>query len=268
MKSRLLFLNMVAVTLVAACGTNVTPTPTLAPLVDLHVADHEPFDLRLTNSALLFADDQPYRLDFTSVLADSRCPVGAECLRPDAAIFDITLSDLGADGGTESYQLFFDSGPSEGIVGPFTVQILAITPDVEEVHSPSDYVVTLVVSTTPVEASIDVHMASSASTVVSGDRVTYTASATGLARAQYTLSVDGVIVGITRHDGTLTRNSQTPVIELIDWSADATNASWTIEVRSPGAFVMEASIIGKDGGEEGSGSATGSGSAALTVTAE
>jgi hypothetical protein len=268
MKLRLMFLTIIVVTSVAGCGANMTPSPTMEPQVDRPSTLGEPFTLHPSNSAFLEAGGQPYLLDFKKVLADSRCPVGIECLRPDAAIIEVTLSGPGFGSGTESYQLFFDSGPSEGIVGPFTVQILAITPDVEHVMSPSDYAIHLVVRASPVEANIDVQMTSSASIAVVGDRVTYTVSAAGLAHAQYTLSVNGVIVGIMQHDGTLTRDSQTPVIELLDWSADASNASWTIDVLTAGTFVMEASIVARNGGYQGSGSVAGDARAELTVAEE
>jgi hypothetical protein len=268
MQVHLLFLTIIAAVLVTACGDYVTPTPKLEPQIDLHPALGEPFTLHPSDSALLETGEKRYRFDLKKVLADSRCPAGTECLRPNIAIIEIALTSLGLEGRAESYELFFDPGPSEGVVGPFTVQILAITPDVEHVESSFDYAISLLVTATPTDANLDVHMTSTASIAAVGDSVTYGASAAGLAHAQYTLSVNGAVVGITRHDGTLTRSSQTPVIELVGWSADSTNASWTIQVLTPGVFVMEASILAHDGGGHGSQSVAGTGRAALTIAGE
>ena len=268
MQLHLLFLTIIAAALVTACGSNVAPTPKLESQIDLHATLGEPFTLHPSGSALLEAGEQRYRFDLKNILADSRCPSGTECLRPNIAIIEVTLTGLGLEASTEPYQLFFDPGSSEEVVGPFTVQILAITPDVEHVEFSSDYAISLLVTATPVEASLDVHMTSSASFASVGERVIYTASAVGLAHAQYTLSVNGAVVGIMRHDGTLRRSSQTLVIELVDWSANATNASWTIEVLTPGVFVMEASILALDGGGHGSQSVAGAGRETLTVEGE
>jgi hypothetical protein len=220
-----------------------------------------PFNLPLTNSALLSTNDQPYRLDFTNIVSDSRCPVGTECLRPDVAIVEVTLTDLGTNADPVTHLLFFDSGPSETIVGPFTIQVLALAPPAEQVRSPDDYLLTLVAKAIPTASNLDVQMISSATNVQVGDRVTYTATAAGVSRAQYTLTVNGVVVGITRFDGALIREAQTQMVELIDWTADASSASWTVEVLAVGEFQMEASISGSVDGTSvlGAGSLTVSG---------
>jgi hypothetical protein len=269
MKPRLLLLTAIAIaiTAVSGCASDATPTPTLVPYVDLHSEHGKPFDLRLTNSAFLFAGDQTYRLDFTNMVSDSRCAIGNECLRPDVAVVEVTLTNLSSGAGSVTHSLFFDAGPSEAILGPFTVQVLAVAPAVEEVVSPSEYAVTLLVHVTPAADSLDVQMTSSGTSAKVGDHVTYTASASaaGFSRAQYILLVNGVIVGITHYDGTLSSSSRTPVIELIDWTANATSASWTIEVRADGAFEMEASILALVDGDQGVVSAQGRDGAQLSV---
>lgn len=267
MNFRLLLLIAIAIAAFSGCASDATPTPTLGPFVDFHPEYGKPFDLQLTNSAFLFSDQQPYRFDFTNIVSDSRCPVGTECLRPDVAVIEVTLTNLAQGGAAETHNLFFDAGPSEAIAGPFTVQVLAIAPSVEEVTSPSDYIVTLLVHTTPEVDSLDVRVTSSTTMSQVGDQVTYTASAGGaeFSRAQYTLLVNGVVVGVTRYDGTLSRSSQTPVTELVDWTADATSASWTIEVLAEGEFEMEASILASVDGDPRVTSARGAASTPLSV---
>jgi hypothetical protein len=245
MKLTLAILATLTALFFAACSSSdePDPTPTLGASVDLHVERGKPFDLRISNSALLLADGDPYRLDFTNVIADSRCPADGECLRPDVAIFEFTLTDLDSDDGSTIHQMFFDAGPSEAVVGPFTVQLLAVTPTVEDASSPSDYVLTLLAGVTPEPSSLIVNMTSTATSATTGDRVTYTLNVEGVSRPQYTLTTGGALLGIVRHDGTLTRGSQTPVFDLLDWSADETHASWTVEVLSPGEFQIQAAVL-------------------------
>jgi hypothetical protein len=268
MKRSLLLVAAIAITAISACADQATPTPTLAPNVDIHPYG-VPFDLRVADSAFLFADGEPYRLDLASIASDSRCPAAAECLRPDVAVIEVTLTDLAPNGGTETHNLFFDSGRSEAAVGPFTVQVLELTPTVGEVTSPADYVVTLLTHETPAEKSLDVQVGSSATRAQVRDRVTYTArasSATGpLSHAQYTLTASNAVVGITRDDGTLTRGSQTAVIELVEWTADDEGASWTIEVLSVGEFEMEVSILASIAGGQSVVWGQGGDSASLSV---
>lgn len=267
MKFHSLLLLAIAITAFSGCANDATPTPTLGPYVDFLPEDGKPFDLGLTNSAFLLAGDQPYRLDFTNMVSDSRCVVGSECLRPDVAVIEVTLTNLSSGAGSVTHNLFFDDGPSEAVLGPFTVQVLALAPAVEEVASPSEYVVTLIVHVTPESDSLDVQMTSSATSSKVGDQVTYTASASAseLLRAQYTLSINGVVVGITRYDSTLSRSSRTPVIELIAWTADSTSASWIVLLHAEGEFMVEASILGSVAQGAGVMSARGTASSPLSV---
>ncbi len=245
MKPHVLLLIAIAITAFSGCASDATPTPTLVPYVDIHAEYGKPFDLHLTNSALLFADDQPYRLDFTNMVSDSRCAVGNECLRPDVAVIEVTLTNLSSAAGSVTHNLFFDAGPSTTILGPFTVQVLALSPPVEQVTSPSDYVLTLLVISTPVVGRLDVRMTSSTTSAKTGDQVTYTASADGSRLPQYTLTVNGVVVGVLRYDGTLVRGAQTPIIELVAWEAGHSEASWTIKPLGPGSFNLQVLVTGE-----------------------
>jgi hypothetical protein len=237
------------ITLLGACAAEPTPTPTPTPRpqVDIHVSAEEPFVLGLGDSAFLFANDHPYRLDFDGVVGDSRCPVGSECLRPDVAILEFTLTDFDSSEEPVAQQLFFDSGQSSAPIGPFSIQILSLLPRVEDVDSPDLYRVTLLSNVTPENPSpveLDIAMTASTQTAAVGDRVAYTASAAGAGRAQYSLLLNQAVVGILRYDGKLARGPQTSVIDLVEWEVDEHGARWVITPLVEGEFVVDIVVRG------------------------
>ena len=268
---RLLLLATIIITNTVACSNNVTPAltpiPTSTPnsLPDLEIEHGKRFDLQLSNSTLLSANGQTYLLSFTNVLADSRCPIGTECLRPDTAIIEVALTDLGSDANPVAHLLFLDPGTSDFAAGPFTLQVLALYPPVEKVSSSEDYSLTLLASITPKPSSLDVDFTSSTMTAKVGDQVIYKATAAGLSRAHYTLTMDSVVIGITSFDGSLVRGAQTPIAKLVASSSDSISASWTIEVLAAGSFTMEGSILGWTDGADGASSVRGAASATLFV---
>ena len=249
-KSRLLLLATISIISTVACSNTATPTITSLPnsmpnsLPGLEIEHGKQFDLQLSNSALLSANDQKYLLSFTNVLADSRCPVGTECLRPDTAIIEVTLTELGTNANPVAHLLFVDPGTSEFAAGPFTLQVLALHPPVEKVSSSENYFLTLLASITSKAPSFAVDFTSSTKAAKVGDQVIYKTTAAGLSRAHYTLTMDSVVIGITSFDGNLVRGPQTPIVKLVAWSADSISASWTIEILATGSFTLESSIFG------------------------
>ncbi len=243
MKLRLLLLTTVVIAAAAACVNDSTPT--LDSSLESAVQHGKPFNLHLANSVVVFANGQSYRLDFTKVVGDSRCAVGEDCLRPNAVILEVSLANLSTSDEATVHTLFFDSGLSEGIVGPFTVQILGIAPTIEKMSSSDDYVITLTANITPVGNSLDVKMTSTSTNVNVGDLVTYTASAVDAGSVQYSLMLESIVVGVLRQDGTLVRGSQTPVIELIEWAAGPSEASWTIRPLYAGSFRIQVAVTGE-----------------------
>ena len=225
---------------IAACSPG--PTPTLAPNTDLHPELGKPFDLRIGDSA--FIDAVGYRIDVKGVPSDSRCPDEGECLQPDVAIVAIEVRETAAS-EPRPHQIFFDPGTSVTTIGGYDIQVLELRPPFDEVRGPADYVVTLLVTRTQPDLILDPRMTSTSGSVRTGGEVTFTASADGSGLAQYTLTANEAVIGISRYDGTLVRGSQSPVIELVSWTADAQQATWTVRMLNTGRFTMTASVSGE-----------------------
>ena len=237
-RTALSVLALACLVVLAACGKDPTPTPSL----DLHPEMGKPFEMRIGDAA--FIDAQGYRVTFKSIESDSRCPPNGQCLHPDVAIIVLEIRPTASSDAVE-HKVFFDSGTSVESIEGYDVQILKLEPQVDKVKSPSDYVMTLVITKPTGTPTINPHVSYDRNYAKVGDVVTFTASSDGAGLAQYTLEASDVVVAILRYDGTLVRGPQTPVIELVDWSADADQATWKIKMLGAGVFSMKATVTGE-----------------------
>lgn len=106
----------------------------------------QPFELKAGATAVL---PDRTRLKFERVPADSRCPMDALCVWAGDATVAVTLRP--STGGAESRELHTQPAGSQISYGGYTIALSALAPYPKSSESirPSDYVATLVVSTTP-----------------------------------------------------------------------------------------------------------------------
>jgi hypothetical protein len=252
----LIMLVTIAVATLAACGSDEpTPTPdptatsTPSTLVELHPAYAEPFEMRLPrNSAII--DAEGYRIDFKSVLADNRCPVGAECLVPNVAIVELDIVESSGSPAA-ARQLFFDSGPSVVAVGEYDIQLLALEPQAGQAATPSDYRVTMLVTRRAAQADAELDLTVSATAAKVGELVEVVARMPETTHTQYTLIIEGLVGSIVRRDGNQLRGSQTPILDVSDLDVDVGTVTWSIVGTEPGEFRFVVMVAGQVGGSGG-----------------
>jgi hypothetical protein len=247
----LVTLLIVALATLVACGSDEstpepTATPTPSPRVDLHPVYAEPFVMRLPhNSAIIDADG--YRIDFKSVLADNRCPVGTECLVPNVAIVELEIVESSASTAV-TRQLFFDSGPSIVSIGGYDIQLLALEPQAGQAASPNDYRVTMLVTQVAAQADAELDLTVSTTAAMVGEPVEVFARMPATTHTQYTLVIEGLVASIASHDGTQVRGPQTPIVDVRDVDVDAGTVTWSVVGTEPGEFSFEVTIAGQAGG--------------------
>lgn len=219
-----------------------TPTPTLRPHADLHTFLGEPFEMRLPRYSAYVGDE--FRVDFKSILADSRCPIDAACLVPNLAIIELGVLES-TSSTVATHQVFFDSGASVTTIGGYDIQVLALEPAAAEVTSPTDYRLTLLVTETPSLAPVDVDLTISTNDTTVGAPITIAANLAGTTHTQYMLLVEQAVVSVVRHDGTQVRGSQTPVIELRAANVHEGVSTWSIVGMEPDIYNFRVIVSGE-----------------------
>jgi hypothetical protein len=83
------------------------------------------------------------RITFREVLADSRCPIGVECIWAGDGVAALDVEDLHG-GGSASLELHTNPGfPTEGTFGDYRIELIKLDP-YPEIDVPIEgYVVTL-----------------------------------------------------------------------------------------------------------------------------
>jgi hypothetical protein len=120
-----------------------TPTSTPTPFVDLHPALGEPFVLGLGHCAFIDADG--YRITFSRVLMDDRCPDAAECASPGSGVVELLVRESAAS-PEQAYEIADGRGPASTNVGEYRIELTALEPRPRQDGGAVDYRVTLVVT--------------------------------------------------------------------------------------------------------------------------
>ena len=113
-----LTIPLVALTILAACGDPVDQPP--SPSVSV-VGDTAFVQLPVGRSA----DNGELSVTFEGVSEDSRCPQGAQCIRPGNGAIRLTLT-----GGGETRMVILNSTltPRLAAFGPYTIGFRGLTP--------------------------------------------------------------------------------------------------------------------------------------------
>jgi hypothetical protein len=125
-----------ACALASDSGNPVAPSPAL----------DQAFTLKAGASAIL--DTENLRVEFDSVLSDSRCPRGAQCITAGEAVVRVWLSK--APTPRESRELKTTPNAAEAVYGAYRIRLVTLDPypTADRTIRPSDYVVTLLVTRT------------------------------------------------------------------------------------------------------------------------
>ena len=102
---------------------------------------NQEFDLPFKHKAVVKSEE--LELVFSSVVEDSRCPKGEQCITAGNGEIELAVSKAGKN---VSIQLNTAEEPQEESVGSSTIKLLDLKPYPGQGNSPQDYVATLLVT--------------------------------------------------------------------------------------------------------------------------
>jgi len=125
--------------LMAGCATGgQTAGTTRLPVERARLGE----SFRLAVKQIAVIDGEPLTVRFASVVSDSRCPAGVQCIRAGEARLEITLQQAGMNPGIDTLATA-PPLPQQAAYGAYTVDILGLEPQPrQDVPAPA-YVATL-----------------------------------------------------------------------------------------------------------------------------
>ena len=111
-------------------------------LLDIQI--NQQFDLNYQQTAILKTDD--LRIRFSSLLQDSRCPKGEQCITQGDASIELQLSE--PEQQPEAFQLNTESAPGEVEYAKYKIKLISLSPypGAGEGTDPDRYTATLLVT--------------------------------------------------------------------------------------------------------------------------
>lgn len=108
---------------------------------------------------------------------------------------------------------------------------------------------TLVPSPTPSQPfpAVEITVSLDPTEVRVGDEFTVTTDAGGSGIPQYTLTLGGDLIAVTRYDGTLVADTPNDQFELSGWIAGPNEATWTVRALAAGEFEVRVFVSGEVG---------------------
>jgi hypothetical protein len=99
-------------------------------------------DFRLAVKQIAVIDGEPLTVRFASVVSDSRCPVGVQCIRAGEARLEITVQQAGMNPGIDTLATA-PPLPQQAAYGAYTVAIVGLEPQPRQNVPAPVYIATL-----------------------------------------------------------------------------------------------------------------------------
>lgn len=241
----LLFLMIAAAFSCSSEDPTVTPTNSVpTPFVDLHPGIGEPFELPVNGSA--FLDEHGYRVTFMRVVQDNRCPDGVNCPVAGAAVIELQVRQSSTDAGRRhTFGIGDDSAePPSQTVGNFEIELMDLSPTpAGPGTAPTATLVARRAQSTPGQLDINARVEPSSAAASGAIEVITDAGGSGI--PQYTLWIANSPVSTLRYDGTLIGETAIEGMEITEWSADSSGASWSIKAGIAGDIPVKVSVNGE-----------------------
>lgn len=128
-----------AAMLLAGCATGGQSAGTVRlPVARARLGE----DFRLAVKQIAVIDGEPLTVRFASVVSDSRCPVGVQCIRAGEARLEITLQQAGMNPGIDTLATA-PPLPRQAAYGAYTVAIVGLEPQLRQNVPAPLYIATL-----------------------------------------------------------------------------------------------------------------------------
>lgn len=124
--------------LLAACASAGSSESTRLPVVRARLGE----DFRLAVKQIAVVDGEPMTVRFASVVADSRCPVGVQCIRAGEARLEIGIQQAGLPPALDTLATA-PPLPMQASLGRYTVAVVGLAPEPRQNSPAPAYIATL-----------------------------------------------------------------------------------------------------------------------------
>ena len=127
-----------AVMLLAACASAGPGGSTRLPVARARLGE----DFRLAPKQIAVIEGEPLTVRFASVVSDSRCPAGVQCVRAGEARLEISIQRAGFQPAIDTLATA-PPLPQRTSVGPYDVAVVGLAPERRQGTPAPAYVATL-----------------------------------------------------------------------------------------------------------------------------
>ncbi|HET7229049.1 MAG TPA: hypothetical protein VFJ16_03570 [Longimicrobium sp.] len=129
---------VVAVSLLAACASAGSGGSTRLPVARARLGE----DFRLAPKQIAVIQGEPLTVRFASVVSDSRCPAGVQCVRAGEARLEISIQQAGLEPAVDTLATA-PPLPGQASVGAYEVTLVGLAPELRQGTPAPAYIATL-----------------------------------------------------------------------------------------------------------------------------